>query len=102
MMVPTDTWLEIISYRDFYDVPRLILASDQGSNFWVLDSCFDDTIDEYPDSYRVYFLGCDAQQAKTTFEAHAKGDKEELSGLVPLAQLQFDATKRRQLFLKPL
>jgi hypothetical protein len=42
-------------YVDFYDVPRAIVLSYKGK-LLLLDSPFDDKLDDYPDSYSVYEL----------------------------------------------
>jgi hypothetical protein len=99
MMMPTGVWLTIASYRDFYDLPRLILAADQESRFWILDSDFDDEQDEYSANYNVYFVGHDPEQARAAFELHAKGTKEVMVRVVHNTQLEFDPTKRKQFLL---
>jgi hypothetical protein len=42
-------------YVEFYDVPRAIALRYKGK-LLLLDSPFDDKLDEYPDSYSVYEL----------------------------------------------
>ena len=42
-------------YRDFYDVPRLIVVRWK-RNLFLLDSRFEDTTDEYSEYYSVYSL----------------------------------------------
>lgn len=96
MMMPTGSWLAIASYRDFYDLPRLILATDQESRFWILDSDFDDEQDEYSANYNVYFVGHEPEQARAAFELHANGTKGSAVGVVHNTQLEFDPTKRQK------
>lgn len=101
MIMPTGVWLTIVSYRDFYDVPRLMLAADPESRYWILDSSFDDEQDEYSAAYSVYFAGRQLEQANAAFDFHAKGDKREVRGTVPITHLKFDPTKRLQFVLQP-
>ena len=42
-------------YVDFYDVPRVIVLRYKGK-LLLLDSPFDDKLDDYPDTYFVYEL----------------------------------------------
>jgi len=42
-----------IQYRDFYDVPRIVVAR-QGEELFLFRSRFDDSNDEYVDYYEVY------------------------------------------------
>lgn len=99
-MMPTGVWLTIASYRDFYDFPRLILAADQESRFWILDSDFNDEQDEYSANYNVYFVGHDPGQARAAFELHAKGTKGAVAGVLNNTQLEFDPTKRQQFLVE--
>ena len=49
-----DRWLPI-RYRDFWDVPRLIVVETEG-RVLLLDSAFDDVLDEFSPEYTVYDL----------------------------------------------
>lgn len=99
-MLPSGEWLTIVSYRDFYDFPRLTLVANRESKFWILDSDFDDEQDEYSDNYKVYFLGNDSSHAMEAFDLHAKGARGGVVGVVPAFQIEFDATRRHELRLK--
>jgi hypothetical protein len=46
-----------IRYRDFYDLPRIFITSYNGQDY-LFDCPFDDELDDYPDSYRVYQENC--------------------------------------------
>ncbi len=85
-------WVSI-RYRDFYDLPRIFIASYEGRQY-LFDCPFDDALDDYPESYRVY-------QLPLLSEAELQGSWEHLSaraidflGTLPLAAVQFDPTKR--------
>ena len=83
-----------IRYRDFFDVPRIFIATYEGTRY-LFDCPFDDELDEYLDCYRVYVL-------PETLEDELKGSwerlpehAERLLGTVPVAEVQFDPTKRQ-------
>lgn len=85
-------WVNL-RYRDFYDLPRIFITSYEGRQY-LFDCPFDDELDDYPASYRVY-------QLPLLSEAELLGSWEQLSarateflGTVPVVAVQFDPTKR--------
>lgn len=44
-----------ITYRGYWDVPRIVLAR-MGDQSFLLDCQFDDELDEYPDDYTVFLM----------------------------------------------
>ena len=87
-------WADI-RYRDFYDLPRIFITNYQG-RFYLFDCPFNDELDDYPDSYRVY-------QLPALTEAELEGSWEHLPelatsflGVSPLTEVQFDPTKRER------
>ena len=85
-------WVNI-RYRDFYDLPRIFITSYEGRQY-LFDCPFDDELDDYPASYRVY-------QLPALLEAELAGSWERLSerateflGTVPVVAVQFDPSKR--------
>lgn len=98
--IPINEWLEILSYRDFYDVPRLVLAQDGKSGFWIFDSSFNDDLDEYVESYEIYFSGFDINLAKKSFEEHARGERGKVVNVVLVSSCQFDLTKRKKILVQ--
>ena len=50
----TDIWI-LIRHRDLWDVPRIFLASYQGSHF-LFDCPFDESTEDYPEQYHVYLM----------------------------------------------
>ncbi len=85
-----------IRYRDFYDIPRIFITAHDGKQY-LFDCPFDDELDDYSDRYRVY-------QLPAISEDDLKGSWERLSeravrllGVVPVAEVQFDPTKRQRL-----
>ena len=90
-------------YCDFYDVPRLIAFEWRGS-FFVIQSAFDEALDEYPDEYKVYAAPEGINSIDDSFHAIEKGTLRYL-GKVPINAIGFDPTKRKTLdskFLKTL
>ncbi len=82
-----------IHYRDFYDVPRIFIISYEGRQF-LFDCPFDDDLDDYSPSYRVYAM-------PPLAEADLEGSWEHLPqlaisflGTVPVNRAQFDPTRR--------
>ena len=101
-IVPHDQWLAIVTYLGFHDVPRLILATDYESRFWLLDCPFDDEIDDYKSDYRIYFAGRDLHKARETLERHGKSESTDLAepiGRHPVEHVNFDETLRNRLKL---
>lgn len=85
-----------IRYRDFYDVPRIFIVTHNGKPY-LFDCPFNDELDEYSESYRVYRL-------QAIPENELKGSWERLPeeavgmlGEVPVEEVQLDATKRKSI-----
>lgn len=93
MTVPLGSFA-IVSYRDFYDVPRLILAMDEAARYWIFDCAFDEELDDYPSEYEAYFAGDDLQRAERVLTLHLQGVKSPRVGIVPVVSLEFDQSKR--------
>lgn len=93
-MTTSSRSFQIVSYRDFYDVPRLILAMDECSRYWIFDCGFDDELDDYPSDYRVYFIGNDLNAAEEAMTMHVQGVMASIESVVPVASLEFDSSKR--------
>lgn len=90
----TDQWVEIVTYRGFYDVPRVIMAKSKESTFWIFESVFDDGLDDYQCFYRIYFAGEDEVAAIGRFERHLQGAVSAPVGDVAIADVEFDVTTR--------
>ena len=85
-----------IRYRDFYDVPRIFITTHNGG-LYLFDCPFDEELDDYSDRYQVY-------QLPAISEDELQGSWERLPeraasvlGTVPVAQVQFDTTKRNSI-----
>ena len=89
------TWATI-RYRDFYDLPRIFIASHNRKQY-LFDCPFDGELDDYPDSYGVYevpkFSNDDLQGSWEHLPERATG----FLGTVPIAAIQFDPSKRKRI-----
>jgi hypothetical protein len=83
-----------ITYRDFYDVPRIFLASHQGILF-LFDCEFDDDVDDYPDVYKVFVMpALERRDLHGSWERLSQSATRYL-GEVPVNLISFDETRRR-------
>ena len=82
----------ILSYGDFYDVPRLLIVTVP-DGLLVFDSPFDDSLDDYTPEYTVHFLPwSEAKRLHGNWTELTKGA--ELRGKIPVADVEFDPTHR--------
>jgi len=87
------TSAEII-YRDFWDVPRIFVASFRGRQY-LFDCRFDESIEDYANVYQVYVMpNLDQKDLKGPWDKLSEMAKEHL-GEVPVSSVQFDESKRR-------
>lgn len=89
------TWLEIIEYGDFYDVPRCIVVEYEGA-LYAFDCPFDEHADDYGADYAVYRLPEKARElAAQRFTPWAAVLRlGEQVGRVPVSKVRFDAQPR--------
>jgi hypothetical protein len=85
-------WLNI-NYRDFWDVPRIFFV-ERGGTLFLFDCQFDDTIEDYPESYRVFRMPAltPADYERSWADLWRRADA--LVGEVPVAAVRFDPTRR--------
>jgi hypothetical protein len=85
-----------ITYREFYDVPRMIIVNHRGRKL-LLDCKFDESLDEYAAAYKVYVLpaGIDEQLVQSWDALPEKAA--EYLGDVPVDQVIFDPSKRAEI-----
>ncbi|MDP1847588.1 MAG: hypothetical protein Q8K79_07340 [Solirubrobacteraceae bacterium] len=92
------TWLKILDYGDFYDVPRCIVVERDGA-LYAFDCPFDEDIDDYRASYEVFRLPDSARDIATQRsvpwdEVLRLGER---VGTVAVSTIRFDTTKRNSL-----
>ena len=87
-----------ITYRDFYDVPRIFVVHRRGDCL-LFDCEFDQEADEYPPTYNVYLLP-DMPAAELTGDWTLLRNKAtRLFGQVEVRRVQFDPTLRESVNL---
>lgn len=84
-------------YREFYDVPRCLIASYRG-RLILLQSAFDARLDDYEPDYSAYLLPDLIEEAvlgkSWTFLENVS---KIFIGRVPVNSVHFDPTKRKEL-----
>ena len=90
-------WLPI-RYREFYDVPRVFIAVYNREQY-LFDCSFDDALDDYPDAYRVLKLPELSESVLSGSWEHLADCATDLLGVVPIAAVRFDPTKRKSIDL---
>lgn len=94
-------WYRIVTYRDFHDVPRQVLATNSTEDaFWILDAGVDDAAGAHATIYTIHDAGRALAEATERFERHA-ADPAALAavGCIPVEHVQFDETGRGALKL---
>ena len=91
--VTEPTWLPI-TYRDFYDVPRLVVV-EWRADLYLLDSPFDEALDDYADIFPVYRLPPDARGAVAEDSWAALPPLGEVVGQISVGDVRFDSTRRK-------
>lgn len=86
------TWLPI-QYREFWDVPRLIVV-DTGDRRLLLDCSFDDALDEYPPDYKVFDLPVSSLESISGKDWSALSNQGTFVGQIPVADITLDDSKR--------
>lgn len=87
--------MTVFEYSGFYDVPRCISIWYRGIHF-LLQSWFDEDLDEYPNAYSVYAVP--AGIASTlAFSPELLRVPLDWLGQLPINQVVFDPSKRKEL-----
>lgn len=90
----TASWAPI-RYRGYWDVPRIFLVHFEGRTY-LFDCCFDEIIDDHPDTFQVYLMP-DVPDSALQGSWHELSDQAiEHLGEVPVAAVRFDATRRKE------
>ncbi len=85
-----------ILYRDFWDVPRIFLVEHKGVHF-LFDCLFDESSEDFSGHYNVYLL---PELGKFELEgswAHLSKKAISSLGEIPIHQVSFDETKRKEI-----
>lgn len=85
-----------IAYREFYDVPRMIIVTHRGLKL-LLDSKFDESLDDYPAEYRVYVLPQEIDELSLDSWETLPRRATKYLGDIPIAEVIFDPSKRAEI-----
>ena len=85
-----------IRYRDFYDLPRAVVVEWEGV-MYLLDSLFDHDLDDYEPFYVIYRVPNDLRDRIDEISWTDLGHRSERVGVVPTADVEFDATRRKRI-----
>ena len=84
-------------YGSFWDVPRSILLRYRGKVL-LLESHFDETLDEYPDHYTVYELPTGTEWSEERLGPWIPDETpRSLIGRIRVSEIVFDSSKRMTL-----
>jgi len=85
-----------IIYRGFYDLPLAFVVRHTGRQllFW---RDFDDDLDDYPETYKVFFLPHLSEEKLTGSWKRLPERATDFLGEVPVRDVQFDSTRRREI-----
>jgi hypothetical protein len=88
-------------YREFWDVPRMIVCKVDQTEV-LLDSEFDESIDDYTPQYKVYTLpaGLKPELLKSWVDLPSKASA--YVGKIAVSAIEFDSTKRKEIEIMPL
>lgn len=80
--------------REFYDIPRMFVATHRGETF-LFDGSFDDELDDYPPHYAVFLLPPELDAASLSGPwANLRGRAIRSCGTVATGAVRFDETRR--------
>lgn len=88
-------WLDIVEYRDFYDIPRMFVVEEANSLF-LFDCPLEEHLDDYAKNYTVYEMGGLSRDSLPTDWTLLSGKASRCLGTVPVTRVKFDATKRKR------
>jgi hypothetical protein len=88
-------WAEI-NYRGFHDVPGAFVVWHRGRQFLFLRE-FDDDLDDYQSSYRVFSLPGLSNDVVESSWAGIENLATSLLGEVPVLEVKFDASRRKKI-----
>jgi hypothetical protein len=90
------TWVPI-TYRGFWDVPRIFLTRHNGY-LYLFDCSFSEAVDDYPDDYTVFLLPTELHEENLPSDwTTLKGMAIRRLGTVPVDRVTFDPTRRKQI-----
>ncbi len=88
-----------ITYRDFYDIPRMFIIRHRGMQL-LFDCEFDDSVDDYPDTYKIYVLPNISDDALQSSWEYLPDKATCFLGILPVTGVVFDPSLRREVETK--
>jgi len=88
-------------YRDFWDVPRLIVCTVVGIEI-LLDSEFDESTNGYASDYKVYAMPPALDLDRLPPGAEVPTEEARYLGSIPVSAIEFDPSKRKEMDAGPL
>jgi hypothetical protein len=88
-------WADI-DYRDFWDQPRIFFIRHDG-RLYLFDCAFDNETEDFHDTYAIYEMPELTEADYAGSWAHLADKALRRLGEIPLTQVRFDPTKRRQI-----
>ena len=83
-----------ITYREFYDVPRMFLVLHNGLRF-LFECRFDDNLDDYAETYKVFLMPpVETPDLGGSWE-HLSESATKFLGELPVKAVTFDETRRK-------
>jgi hypothetical protein len=84
-------------YGGFFDVPRC-LSLHYGGRRFLLQSAFDEDLDEYPPDYSVYIIPESADDSRPICSPEFLNNTPmDCIGQIPIDEVTFDPSKRKEL-----
>jgi hypothetical protein len=88
-------------YRDFWEVPRLIVCTLAGIEI-LLDSEFDEATNEYAGEYKVYAMPPALDLDRLPPGAEMPTEEARYLGSIAVSAIEFDSTKRKAMDAEPV
>jgi hypothetical protein len=88
-------------YRGFHDVPRMIIFNHGGQKI-LLDCKFDDSLDEYPATYKVYTLPQQVNEFEERSWELMPMKAVRCVGEIAVNRIVFDRSKRKTIDPSPI
>ena len=88
-----------ITFRDFYDIPRMFIIRHRGMQL-LFDCEFDDRVDDYPDTYKIYVLPNISDDELQSSWEYLPDKATCFLGILPVTGVVFDPSLRREIETK--
>ena len=83
-----------IIYSGFWDVPAAFVVSHNERQYLFLRGYFDDELDDYPDTYRVFILPNLSEDVIRSSWGQLENLATDFLGEIPIREIEFDPMHR--------